>query len=76
MWILTEGVCMGSVTALVMCAALQTKEDEVPARGSLGDNEFPLVSSPWCFLCVNNTSERWPEGFQGTLPSHREGTLA
>lgn len=75
-WILTEGVCMGPVTALVMCAALQTKEDEVPARGGLGDNEFPLVSRPWCFLCVNNTSERWPEGFQGTLLSHREGTLA
>lgn len=43
---------------------LKQKKDVVPAQGSLGDNEFPLVSSPWCFLCVNNTSERWPEAFQ------------
>lgn len=54
------------------------KKDVVAAPGSLGDNEFPLVSSPWCFLCVNNTSERWPEAFQRTSadPERRDACLS
>lgn len=64
-WILTGGVCMGSVTAFSRVQPFKQK-DVVAAQGSLGDNEFPLVSSPWCFLCVDNASERWPEAFHGT----------